>query len=478
MAATPRPTLADVARLSGLSKTAVSLILNDRPSRLSADAVERVRPRPRSSATKPNPAAQSLRSGKTRSIGFISDQVTITRFASAMVRGTLRAAKELEHTVLIAETGDDGPQLAAAFDEMIHRRVDGVIVGLMAARMVDVPRAPHGVPVVIVNGRTPDDLPSVLPDEYVAGHAMASVAAGGGAHPRRLHRRRPAHRRRSSPIRHDRAPARRASATPSPSGGWRRPGVEVEDWKTAIGFTQTHRMLDAHPDLTAFIAATDGVAFGVYQALADRGLSIPSDISVVSFDDEELASLVRPGLTTARLPYEQMARLGVEMLLGERDLAHELLPMPVIALWDSDALDPLRARAAPSASDESAIAPSSSGERNEKPASTSACGATLLLFSTSCDSVPSTAMPGSSIQRQAGIPTGMCTARRRERISSRFGTATGAAMFTAPATSSWSRRNRIASTKSHSWIQENICRPCERTYPGGAGCVACGPMPR
>ena len=89
-------------------------------------------------------------------------------------------------------------------------------------------------------------------------------------------------------------------------------------------------MLDAHPDLTAFIAATTASRSAIYQALADRGLRVPDDISVVSFDDEELASLVRPGLTTARLPYEQMARLGVEMLLGVRDLAHELLPMPVI----------------------------------------------------------------------------------------------------------------------------------------------------
>jgi LacI family transcriptional regulator len=57
---------------------------------------------------------------------------------------------------------------------------------------------------------------------------------------------------------------------------------------------------------------------------------VPDDLSVVSFDDEELAGLVRPGLTTARLPYEEMARHGVEMLLGDRELAHELLPMPVI----------------------------------------------------------------------------------------------------------------------------------------------------
>lgn len=329
MSETPRPTLADVARLSGLSKTAVSLILNDRPSRLSADAIDRVRTAAAQLGYKPNPAAQSLRSGKTRSIGFISDQVTITRFASAMVRGTLRAAKDLDHTVLIAETGDDVSQLAAAFDEMIDRRVDGVIVGLMAARMVDLPAAPRGVPVVIVNGSTPDDLPCVLPDEYAAGHAVATVLLDAG-HTRIGFIGDIPHiagdPRRSVTI------ARRLRGIRDALSGRGLEAVEVtiEDWQTSIGYAQTHALLDAHPELTAFIAATDGVAFGIYQALTDRGLRVPDDISVVSFDDEELASLVRPGLTTARLPYEQMARLGVEMLLSERELAHELVPMPLI----------------------------------------------------------------------------------------------------------------------------------------------------
>jgi len=326
-----RPTLSDVAERAGMSKSAVSMILNDRPgSRLSAEAAERVRAAASELGYRPNPAAQSLRLGKTRSIGFISDQVTITRFASAMVRGTLRAARELDHTVLIAETGDDPTQLAAAFDELIDRRVDGVIVGLMAARMVDVPVAPRGIPVVIVNGRTPDDLPSVLPDEYAAGHAMASVLLDAGhvrvgfigdiPHVAADPRRSVTIARRLQGIRD--AFAERGVSGPAE--------VVVENWMTAVGFAHTPQMLDAHPDLTAIIAATDGVAFGIYQALNERGLRIPHDISVVSFDDEDLAELVRPGLTTARLPYEQMARVGVEMLLGERDLAHELLPMPLI----------------------------------------------------------------------------------------------------------------------------------------------------
>ncbi|MFT4230936.1 MAG: LacI family DNA-binding transcriptional regulator [Microbacterium sp.] len=319
-----------MAALAGMSKAAVSMILNDRPgSRLSAAAAEKVRAAAEELGYRPNPAAQSLRLGTTRSIGFISDQVTVTRFASAMVRGTLRAAKERDHTVLIAELGDDTSALAEAFEEMMHRRVDGVIVGLMAARLVDMPAAPGDLPVVVVNGRTPGGVPSVLPDEYTAGHAVASVLLDAG------------HTRigfigeiphvagdpyRSVTIARRIAGIRDAFAQRDA----RLVAAEVEDWQTAVGFAETHRMLDADDDLTAFIAATDGVAFGIYQALGERGLRVPDDVSVVSFDDEELASLVRPGLTTARLPYEQMARLGVEILLGARERADVLVPMPLV----------------------------------------------------------------------------------------------------------------------------------------------------
>lgn len=325
-----RPTLADVARASGLSKTAVSLILNDRPgSRLSEDAAERVRAAAAELGYKPNPAAQSLRLGKTRTIGFISDEVTITRYASGMIRGILGAAKEHDHTVLIAETGHDMQQMTEAFDAMIDRRVDGVIVGLMAARMVDVPSPPHGVPLVIVNGRTPNDVPSVLPDEHTAGRAMAGVLADAG------HRRIGIIGDLPDVVDDPRKSVSIGVRFAGIDEVFREAGiepvrVEVEGWHPSIGHRETTTMLTRHPDITAILAGNDNVAFGVYQAASEMGLRIPDDLSVVSFDDEELAGYLRPGLTTARLPYEEMARRGVEMLLGDRDLAHELLPMPVM----------------------------------------------------------------------------------------------------------------------------------------------------
>jgi LacI family transcriptional regulator len=74
----------------------------------------------------------------------------------------------------------------------------------------------------------------------------------------------------------------------------------------------------------------DRHAFGAYQALQELGLGIPGDVSLVSFDDDEIAAYLRPGLTTIGLPHEAMGRLAVELLLDGRKGKAQLVPMPIV----------------------------------------------------------------------------------------------------------------------------------------------------
>lgn len=323
-----RATLADVAQLAGLSTTTVSMVLNNRPNtRLSEDAAERVRAAAAKLNYRPNPAARGLRLGKTRTVGFISDEVTITRYASAMIRGLLEEAEERDHTVLIAESGRRADRVVNALDLMLDRRADGIVFGLMGAKLVDVPAIPE-VPVVIVNGRSSAGHPCVLPDEFEAGRQAARHLLERG-------HRRIAFIGRSEALLDPVLSVTIASRYAGMDAALAEAGLEFTHqvdgmyWEPDLGYRGTQEILDSDASVTAVIAANDRVAFGVYQAAQERGLKVPDDLSVVSFDDEYLASYLRPQLTTMQIPYLEMGRMAMELVLGGDAPAETLVPMPI-----------------------------------------------------------------------------------------------------------------------------------------------------
>jgi LacI family transcriptional regulator len=81
----------------------------------------------------------------------------------------------------------------------------------------------------------------------------------------------------------------------------------------------TNRLLDMDNPPTAIFCFNDRMAMGAYDAVKARGLSIPGDISIVGFDDEEIASYLVPPLTTVVLPHDEMARWAVGALLDQDD---------------------------------------------------------------------------------------------------------------------------------------------------------------
>jgi LacI family transcriptional regulator len=101
-------------------------------------------------------------------------------------------------------------------------------------------------------------------------------------------------------------------------------------WEPEDGYVATKSLLVEHPEVRALLCMNDRIAFGAYQALAESGLSVPDDVSVVSFDNDELAAYLRPGLTTVGLPHEQMGRQAVELLLSGENNGETLIPMPVV----------------------------------------------------------------------------------------------------------------------------------------------------
>ena len=104
-----------------------------------------------------------------------------------------------------------------------------------------------------------------------------------------------------------------------------------EEWQPEDGYAGMRQLLSGQNRPRAVICLNDRLAFGAYQALAEAGLRVAEDVSIVSFDDDALASWLRPSLSTAALPHEQMGRKAVEWLIQPGRTAEQYLaPMPLI----------------------------------------------------------------------------------------------------------------------------------------------------
>lgn len=328
-----RVTLSDVARLAGTSPTTASLILNRKPNtRFSQDARDRVHAAAQALGYRPNVAARGLRTQKTQTIALISDQVAITRFASGLIKGALDVAEATGHVVLVMETGGKPARIEEAVGAALDRQVDGIIFAAMRAREIKVPEIPASTPVVMLNAASAHSQAlSVLPDEEAGGRAAVDLLVAHG------HRNGIALVGQNEEVTTDNyrsvTIARRSDGIQNAMGAHGLTFAAVEPlalWEPQSAFTATTAILERSPNLTAVLCMNDRIAFGVYQAVTEAGLRIPDDISIMSFDNDEVAAYLRPGLTTIALPYEDMGGLAVELLLEQDSPRETLVPMPII----------------------------------------------------------------------------------------------------------------------------------------------------
>jgi LacI family transcriptional regulator len=321
-----RVTLLDVARRAGVSRTTASFVLTGRRDmRISADAEQRVLQAARELNYRPNLMARSLRTNFTHTIGLVSDTVATEPFAGEMIRGSVATALIHNHLLFVGETEGDPTVEKRLVEDMLDRGVDGFLYAAMYTREARVPNVFRGHRVVMVNctlrGRRAT---SVLPDEAAAGctAAEALLAAGHRDHVYLVGETAEdvfAARKRREGIEAGFAAA-----------GTRLAGQIDSLWWPDSAYQAVRAFLAAGPRVTAFLCLNDRVAFGVYQALQEVGRRVPQDVSVIAFDDSDLARWMRPQLSSVALPHFELGRRAVELLLGDDDAGTTtLVPMPL-----------------------------------------------------------------------------------------------------------------------------------------------------
>ena len=299
-----RPTMNDIALAAGVSQATVSLVLNE---------VGQARIAPETRARVVEAAAalgyqRKVASGGQRLVGLMIDDVSYTPWAAPFLEGARAEAAARGALVMTVVTENEAAQEEAALKQFAAMGAEGVIVASLLTREITPPAGLNRLPAVLLNAHDAGGLfPSVVPGDVLGGFAATEALIRAG------------HRR----IAH--IPGESwGEASTDRHEGYRRalashdipydPALVSEPaWTLSIGRQRMAALLPARP--TAVFCFSDRIALGAYQAIEAAGLKVGRDISVVGFDNDDLAQHLDPPLTTVVLPHDEMARWAVARLL-------------------------------------------------------------------------------------------------------------------------------------------------------------------
>ena len=304
------PTINDVAKRAGVGIATVSRTLHN-SSRLRPETAERVRKAIEELGYRPNTYAQSLASGRSHMLGLVVSDIS-NPFFPALVKSFEEAALGNGYDVFVASTNYDPARTALCVQRMIERKLDGVAImtSEIDSSLTD-SLARHKVPLVFLDvGKVRRGVSNIKID-YARGIAEAV------GHVRELGHRRIAFI--SGPVNLRSAWERREAFLErlNQGGSGRTDELMVEEGNHKVdgGLQAMLRLLERRPHPTAVLASNDLTAIGALRGIRQYGLRVPEDISVVGFDDIQMAEFTEPPLTTVRLQQSEVATLACSALL-------------------------------------------------------------------------------------------------------------------------------------------------------------------
>lgn len=326
----PNATLEDVAKAAGVHPASVSRALRGVGKKVSDETRLKIERIAKEMGYRPNTVAASLRTKQTNLIGIVVPDLANPLFGP-IVQGLEVELRSQGLMCLVVQTPAAREQRKSVVEALATRQVSGLVI--LAAEnddpMLEAAQA-FAIPTVLVNrGHGERRFPSVVNDDRESvrlvlehlvelGHKSIAHVAGPG---------------RSSTGR-----ARR-EAFEELARAMKIKGVVVE----AQAFTRqaghdaaVQLLLRRSPAATAIFAANDLIALGVLDALREKGLAVPGDVSLVGHNDMPLVDLIAPPLTTVHIAIDQMSRQAAQMLVehlknpGQEATMRVLMPRLVV----------------------------------------------------------------------------------------------------------------------------------------------------
>ena len=304
-------TLKDVAERAGVHPGTASRALNPQTQALVSEAtVRRVLQAAKSLDYRPNPMARGLKTNRTTMVGIIVPDLSNPLFPP-IVRGAEVELSRAGYTTIIADTDNDPDREATALAALRARQVDGLLIASARREDEAIEEMFHqGLPMVLINRRAEKiTLPAVTGDDQY-GIELAV------RHLHDLGHRVIAHLSGPTDMSTGLSRARAFRQVTAELGCDTAPGLVVEcgTYSVEEGARAAGQLFDSERP-TAVVAGNDQIAVGAIDALRERGLRCPEDVSVVGFNDMPFVDKLSPPLTTVRVPHTDVGAEAARILL-------------------------------------------------------------------------------------------------------------------------------------------------------------------
>lgn len=311
-----KPSITDVARLAGVSRTTVSYVLNNVTGiHISEQTRQRVLDAARELDYHPNAIARSLARKKTLTLGLVLcsnlDRLSSDAFLPGVIYGIGSITSAAGFRLLVEVVDSNRPDSYISLIREFHS--DGII---LAGVRIDDPNLeklnPEEFPVVLWGKMPNSSLPSVDVDNASAARmAVEHLIALGHSRIACITNAAPD----VTPEAADRLKGYRY-ALEAHGIGYDDLLVRYGDYQERSGYEAMRSLLDQIERPTAVFVASDVVALGALSAARAAGLNVPHDLALVGFDDIQLSQYVEPPLTTVRVPAHQIGATSAQMLLN------------------------------------------------------------------------------------------------------------------------------------------------------------------
>ena len=303
-----RVTLMDVARHCGVSRATVSLVLNDSPL-VATKTRDRVRQAMTELGYVYNRAAAALRTQHSDAIGVVLTNITNPYFAE-FATGVQDILTSSGTVPLLAVSGEDRDLQHRLVTSLVERNVDGIVLipahgtapndlpELLGTPLVLMARRLNGMEVDYVGAQNRDG--GYAAAEHLYSHGCRRIAFVGGF--------------TDSSARDERASGVAEFLSDHGLTLSSELSVVCEPARSQAREV-TLRLLTTNPQVDGIVCFSDVVAFGVLDAIADRGRTVGSDVRVIGFDDVHDAGLNRPSLSSVSVPARETGRRAAQLVL-------------------------------------------------------------------------------------------------------------------------------------------------------------------